>query len=97
MAANTVIVAYGTNDWRVNDNLAELEEYKAHPNYDAQKIDFDYAYMILKEELTFSDAAQPIQLVPANANSMNNNLLYGETATTSGWGYSMISPEYNSS
>lgn len=86
--ADRIIVAYGTNDWRSNDNLAEVEVFKGHPNYNPRAIDYDYSYMILKEALSFSETVQPVQLVPANANSKNNNLLYGDTATTSGWGYS---------
>ena len=49
--ASRVIVAYGTNDWRSNDNLAEVEVFRGHPNYDPRAIDYDYSYMILKEAL----------------------------------------------
>lgn len=86
---NLIIIAYGTNEWKSTDNIAEPAVFTAHPNYNSRAIDFDYAYIELKEPLTFTDYVQPITIVPPNENSKNNNELYGETAMTSGWGYSM--------
>jgi len=88
MAPNRLVVAYGTNTWKSNDNLAYLEKFVSHPNYSPTRIDWDYSYMILQEEVVFSDSVRPISLVPPNENSKYNNQLYGATATTSGWGYS---------
>lgn len=79
-----------TNEWKDNDKLAQPKTYTAHPNYNSRAIDFDYAYIELTEPLVFSDYVQPIAIVPPNENSKNNNELYGETAITSGWGYSML-------
>ena len=52
------------------------------------RIDWDYSYMILNADVQTSEYVKPIMLVPANENSKYNNQLYGDIATTSGWGYS---------
>ena len=69
MAPNRLVVAYGTNTWKSNDNLAYLEKFVSHPNYSPTRIDWDYSYMILQEEVVFSDSVRPISLVPPNENS----------------------------
>ena len=85
---NGVIFAYGTNQWKDTDNLAVASLYTSHPNYNSRTIDFDYAYVTLETDLVWSEYIQPINIVPANENSKNNNEKYGDTATTAGWGYS---------
>ena len=69
MAPNRLVVAYGTNTWKSNENLAYLEKFVSHPNYSPTRIDWDYSYMILQEEVVFSDSVRPISLVPPNENS----------------------------
>ena len=88
LAPDRVVVAYGTNNWADNDNMAEVKSFIAHPNYSPARIDWDYSYMILQSDVVMSEFVKPIMLVPANPNSKYNNELYGAMATTSGWGYS---------
>lgn len=88
LAPERVIVAYGTNTWASNDNLVNVKQFIAHPNYNPRTIDWDYSYMILEKDVDFSELVKPIVLVPPNENSKYNNELYGDIATTSGWGYS---------
>jgi len=85
---NRIIIAYGTNNWKSNDNLAAIKIFNAHPQYNAARIDYDYAFIELLEDLVFTDYVQPISVVPVNPNPKDNNSLYGESCTTSGWGYS---------
>ena len=46
--------------------------------------------MILTGDVVFGEYIQPIVMVPENANHRYNNLMFGDTATTSGWGYSQL-------
>ena len=85
----SITVSFSTNEWKSNDNLAQPKVYTAHPKYNSRAIDYDYAFIELTEPLTFTEFVRPITIVPPNENSNNNNELYGETAVTSGWGYSL--------
>ena len=38
-------VIFRTNVWKDNDNLAAIKEFNAHPQYNAARIDYDYAFI----------------------------------------------------
>ena len=41
LAADRVIVAYGTNVWSSNTNLMNVSRFVAHPNYNPNRSIFD--------------------------------------------------------
>ena len=39
------VIILRTNTWKSNDNLAAIKQFNAHPQYNAARIDYDYAFI----------------------------------------------------
>ena len=39
------MITLRTNVWKSNDNLAAIKQFNAHPQYNAARIDYDYAFI----------------------------------------------------
>ena len=84
-----VEVLVGEHD--ITDSVTDrraIAAITAHPNFDFQKKEFDFAILTLVSPLTFTTAVAPICL-PSSVVSLNPDVYSdysGQVATVTGWG-----------
>lgn len=80
VATNRVVA--GEHDLSADDGTEQVRQWKSavyHPQYDAQKIDFDYGVITLDSDLVFNRYVQPLPLAAEDSEAVGD-------CRTVGWG-----------